>query len=304
MQFDMQLAREGFVAREVCPVIDVAEASGNVGIIPVEQLLSSPETRRAPRADYNRTTFTFEPDTYATQEHGIEELVDEKESRMYANYFKAEMVAAMRVYRIIQQALEIEVAALYNNTAVFTNTAAAAAKWDVKATADPAGDIETACQAVFAASGMWPNVAIIPKQAFRRAIRTDAITGLIKYAGISDPRPENISPQALAQAMNIEKIVVPGQAKNTADEGQVASLASVWDKTKVFVGRICDPDSEDFREVTAARIVHWAGDGSSMDVTMESYPDLRSRAEVIRGRQQRQVKTMYAAVGYIISAVL
>ena len=303
MQFDMALAREGFIALDVCPVIDVKEQSGNYGIIPVEQLLQTPDTKRAPRSGYKRGNVTFKPSTYNTIEYGWEEPVDENEVKMYGNYFNVELMNALRAYRFIIQGLEIDVAATFFNTTTFTGalTGAAATHWSTRATATPRDDIETACQAVFSNSGMWPNVAIMSRSLFRQCIRTDDITGLIKYSGLSDPRPENITPQALAQALNLERIIVAGQAKNTADEGQAASLSSIWDKTMCFVGRIADPDSEDFREPTVARIFHWAEDGSSIGGTAESYPDPKIRAEIIRVRQQRQVQLLYANAGYLIT---
>lgn len=304
MQFDMQLAREGFVATEVAPVIDVEEAFGNVGIIPVDQLLQSPDTTRGVRGNYNRTNFTFKPDTYQTQEHGLEEPVDEKEAIMYRNYFRAEVLAAMRLYRFLKQDLEVQVAAMFNSETNFTQHGAATAKFNVYATATPLADFEAQIQAVYANSGMWPNAAVIPRQAFRHMIKTEEVTSLVKFSGLQDPKAGRITTAAIAEALNIEKVIVPGQAKNTADEGQAFAPASIWDKTKCWVGRICDPNSEDYREVTAARIVHWGGDGSSMDVTMESYPEMQTRAEVIRGRQQYQVKLMYAAVGAILDTCL
>lgn len=304
MQFDMQLAREGFVAEEVAPVIDVQEAYGNVGIIPVDQLLQTPDTLRGVRGAYNRGNFTFKPDTYHTVEHGFEEPVDEKEAIMYANYFRAEVLAAMRVYRFLKQDLEIQAAAMFNSETNFTQHAAATAKFNVYATATPLADFEAQIQAVYAASGVWPNAAIIPRQAFRHMVKCDEVTALVKYSGLQDPTAKGLTTAAIAEALNLEKVIVPGQAQNTADEGQAVAISSIWDKTKCWVGRICDPNSEDYREVTAARIVHWGGDGSSMDVTMESYPEMQTRAEIIRGRQQYQVKLMYAAVGAILDTCL
>lgn len=303
-QYDIQLAGEGFVAKEVAPVIDVMEAFGNVGIIPVEQLLIKPDTARGRRGNYNRTDFTFEPDEFKTDEAGLEQKVDIKEAEMYANYFRAELLAAQRIYRALVQDLEIKVAAVFNDETYFTQHAAASAKFNVQATATPLADLEAQIQAVYAISGMWPNTAIVPRQAFRYAIKTAEVTDLIKYGGIVDPRAGDVSPAALAQALNIDRVIVPGQAMNTADEGQAFSPASIWDKTKCWVGLICPADSEDYREVTAARIVHWGGDGSSMDVTMESYPEQQTRGDVIRGRLQYQVKRMYARVGAILDTCL
>lgn len=303
MQFDLMMGRQGFIAQEVAPVIDVAEPFGNFGIIPVGQLLQNPQTERSVRSAYQRGAFTFQPSTYQTVEHGWEEPVDEREAKMYGSYFNVELMCALRAYRFILQGFEQEAAGVYFNTGTFTGamTGAAAHLWSARTTATPRDDVETACQAVFANSGMWPNGIIMSRSLFRECIRTDDVTGLIKYSGLQDPRMSEISAAALAQVFNVERIYVANQAQNTADEGQTASLSSIWDKTMCFVGVFADPNSEDFREPCVARTFHYAEDGSSIDVTMESYPDYRVRAEIIRARQQRQVKLLYPQAGYLIT---
>ena len=89
-EFDLMMDAEGFIGHRALPVTPVASQAGSFGKIPIEQLLQNRETSRAAGSGYNRGNWEFEPATYATEEHGLEEPVDDREAAMYANYFDAE----------------------------------------------------------------------------------------------------------------------------------------------------------------------------------------------------------------------
>lgn len=306
MEFPLASMLEGFIAREAAPVIDVARQAGNVGRIPVAQLLQTPDLGRAPRSGYRRGTYTFQPETYATYERGYEEVVDETEVEMYGNYFAVEMMTALRARRIVLQDYEIDVAGALFNTTTFTGatlTEAPANMWSARSTATPRDDVTFARNKVFTNSGVWPNAMILSEQLFNHLIMTDDLTNLIKYSGKDDPKARAITKAAVAEALNLDRILVAGQAKNTADEGQTASISSVWDPTMALVCRLCEADNEDYREVTVSRTFHWGGAGSTIDGTSESYPDPEVNGEVIRVRTQRQVSLRYVEVGFLLTGL-
>lgn len=307
MEFPLASMTEGFIAREAAPVIDVAKQAGNVGRIPVAQLLQTPEINRAPRSDYKRGQFTFTTDTYSTTERGYEEVVDEQEVEMYGSYMAVEMMTALRARRIVLQDYELEVAAALFNTTTFASgqslSGAGAHQWDSRANATPRDDVTAAKNQVFKNSGFWPNTAIMSAQLFNHLVVTDDLTNLIKYSGKDDPKARNITKAAVAEALNLDRILIAGQAQNTADEGQSATIASIWDPTMCLICRTVEPDNEDYREVCVARTFHWAAAGSTIDGTTESYPDPRVRGEVIRVRTQRQVKVLYVEAGYLLTTL-
>lgn len=294
-QFDLAADRAGFIGPIVCPVINVAKASGNTGIIPVEQLLQSPDTARSPGSGYQRGKFTFKPDTFVTTEHGWEELVDDNESAMYSSYFSAEMISAARALDFVLRSYESRVAAAYFNTANFTNTGVAGAvKWSTIATATPLTDIEAAVLLVYAQCGLWPNCLILTRKAFRYLRRCAQITDLVKYNGLMDVRAGKVTAQAIAEVCDLERVIIAGSTTNTAKEGQAAAFAQLWDPTMAMVAHIDFTGGEDFRRPTVGRTFHWAEDGSTIGGTMESYRDETRRSDVIRCRNQTQEKLLYS----------
>lgn len=301
MEFDLLANQQGFISTQVLPVIDTMKQAGNFGKIPIEQLLQHPDTKRAPGSGYNRTKWTFEPATYATVEQGIEEPVDDREATMYAEYFDAEVMAGMRAYHSVLAAQELRVsAAVFNATTWTSYTTAITNEWDDAANAVPLTDVETAVQAVYAQCGLWPNALIVNKKVYRNLRNVAQIIDRVKYQGFMDARAGNISQDALSQAFDLQ-LVVSGGTKNTAIEGQDASLSPTWSNEYAMVCRLAT--TSDPREPCIGRTFHWSEDGSTIGGTVESYRDETIRGDVVRVRHDVDEVILYAQAGHLLSNV-
>jgi hypothetical protein len=302
-EFSLEANREGFIGTDVLTVINVAKQAGTFGIIPVEQLLQHPETLRAPGSNYNRMRWKFETSTYATEEHGIEEPVDDRESAMYMDYFDAEVMASRRAFHAVLVAQEIRIATAVFNATTWTGAALTTAitnEWDDATNATPFADVEAAVQAVYEGTGLWPNALIMNYKVFRNLRLTAQVVDRVKYQGFVDARPGNITAEALGQAFDL-RIIIAGGTKNTAKEGQAASTASIWDDEYAMVARVAT--SEDPREPCIGRVFHWAEDGSSIGGTVESYRDEQVRGDVVRVRHDVDELIIYPGAGHLLSNV-
>jgi len=152
-EFDAVADLNGHIALQVLPVFESALQNAEFGRIPIEALLQNPETIRAPGALYNRGDWKFDKDSFATEEHGWEEPVDEREAKMYARYFDAEVVAAQRAQGIVLRAAEIRAAALLFNAVTFSATSITN-EWDDYTNATPIDDVEESVRRVWLASGL------------------------------------------------------------------------------------------------------------------------------------------------------
>jgi hypothetical protein len=296
-EFDLEMQRRGYVASRLLPVMDVATQTGPFGRIPIEQLLASTETKRAPGAGYTRGDWKFETDSYACVEHGVEEPVDDREAAAYASYFDAELVSTRRAYERLLQAAERRVVSLVSSGV--TNTGAAAAAWSTLASATPITDIETACQAVYNACGMWPNAVFMSRKTARNARNTAQVLDRIKYSGHTDPKAGRMTPEILAEIFDVERVVVADATKNTANVGQTASLSAVWTDSVVLVARIAT--TNDMREPCLGRTFHWAGDGSEQEGRVETYREEKIRSDVVRVRHDVHEKIIFPEAGYRIT---
>jgi hypothetical protein len=306
--FDLEAEKAGYIGSKVFPVIDVASQSGNFGKIPLSQLLQQRDTKRNPGSGYARGNFTFESATYSCEEHGAEEPVDDRERQMYAEYFDAEIIAARRAYNAVLRNAEMRVAsAVFNSGAsawssgdasLYTDVATAWTTANV-ASAVPLTNVEAAVQKVYDNSGLWANALIVSKKTFRTLRNTSQVIDRIASSGAGDRNlASDVTVQMLQQAFDLDYVIVGGGSKNTAIEGQTASVGQIWSDGFAMVCRVAT--SNDFREPCIGRTFHWSGDGSSADGTMESYREEQSRADVIRVRHDVDEVVLYLQAGHLL----
>ncbi|REJ65836.1 MAG: hypothetical protein DWQ31_16620 [Planctomycetota bacterium] len=299
-EFSLEADRQGFIGHRVLPVIEVAQQAGNFGKIPLEELLRDAETRRAPRSGYNRDDYKFETATYACEEHGFEQPVDDRLRKMYANYFDAEMIATKRAYDRVLRNAEKRIADLLFNATTFTPQSITN-EWDDSANAVPLTDVETAVKAAWAASGLWPNALIINRKVFRNLRNCTQIIDRVKYQGFVDARAGNITAEALAQAFDLDMVLVAGGSRNTAKQGQSASISQIWSDEYAMVCRIAS--TNDFEEPCIGRTFHWSGDGSEVDGHVESYRDEVKRADIVRVRHDVDEVVLHTACAKLLDNV-
>lgn len=305
MEYDLAMEDNGFIATRVAPVVDVGTTAGTFGRVPIEQLLRRADTNRAPGGGYNRGDFKLEPDTYATQEHGWEEVLDDKKRKMYANFFKAEVIHTRRAFDAVLREMEIRVASLVFNATTWTGadlTTAVTNEWDDAAAATPVTDVELAVRKVWAKSGVWPNSLVINRHVFRNLRMCQQVKDLIAASGAgSGITPDKINAQMLATVFNLQQVIVAGAAKNTANEEQTAAIANVWSDEYAMVCHI--DNSDDFERPSLARTFHWSEDGSQIGGTVETYRDESVRADVYRVRNDTHEKVIYKELGHLLSNI-
>jgi len=304
MEFGLEMDRQGFIGHRVLPVIDVMKQSGSFGKIPIEQLLQNRDTARAPGSGYSRGNFTFAKVAFATEEHGAEEPIDDRESEMYAEYFDAEQISAQRAFDAVLRNAEKRSAAAVFNTTTWTGsgvTTGITNEWDDAANAVPITDVEAAVKKVYDGSGLWPNALIINRKVFRNLRNVASIIDRIKYAGFTDPRAGAINEAALAQVFDLDFIIVAGSSKNTAVEGQAASLAPVWSDEYAMVAKIAT--TNDIKEPCVGRILHWPGDGSDVDGRVETYREENKRSDIVRVRHDVDELILYPEAGHLLSNI-
>jgi hypothetical protein len=305
-EFDLESEKAGYIASKVFPVINVASAVGNFGKIPLEQLLQQRETKRSSGAGYARSNWTFEPATYATAEHGAEEILDDRDLVLYADYFDAAQVSTLRAYSSVLRNAEQRVADLvFGSTWTgggATLTTAITHEWDDATNCVPLTDVEAAVQKIYDNSGLWANALVINRKVFRNLRNSAQVIDRIESNGAGSPsKASDITVQMLAAAFDLDHIIVAGTSKNGAKEGQAASPTQIWSGEYAMVCRVSE--SADMRDPCIGRTFHFAGDGSSINGTVESYREEQRRGEVIRVRHETAEVLLYPQAGHLLSNI-
>jgi hypothetical protein len=247
-------------------------------------------------------TWQWEPDSYATVEHGIAEPVDDREAEMYADYFDAELESAAIARADVLGGFERRVADLIQDTGTFANAAIGGTAWTQAnvSTADPISDVETAVQAVWGACGLWPNAIVMTRPVFRNLRLIESVIDKVKF--VERVLPGDINVGHIAAAFDLPYVFVAGGVKNAATPGQAARVASIWNDDMVWIGRVAT--SGRIKEPCVGRTIHWSADGSSIGGTVESYRDENRRSDMIRVRMDTDEKLILPACGRLLTNVL
>ena len=304
LAFDLAMAVGGFVAMRIAPVIESAKKSGSFGKIPIEQLLKTRTTLRAPGSGYARGNFTFTPATFSCDEHGAEEPVDDTEAKIYADYFDAELVAAQRARDSVLRNYELRVCALASSTSTWTGaslTTAVSNAWTSASSATPIADVTGAVNKVYDASGLVANALIVSWKRFQSLRNCDEIVSRVKFSGLQDPTRKGISAAALAAVFDLEEVIVVGAPQDTAAEGQTSTLSSCWTDSRAMVCRVAR--TNDIKEPCIARTIHYGEDGSTIGGTVESYREESSRSDIQRNRMDTDEIVMYAQAGHLLTSL-
>lgn len=291
----------GFIGLQIMPPFDVPDQSADYPVIPIEALLKLQDTKRAPRSNYNRGDYEFETGTYACEEHGWEEPIDDVERRLYARYFDAEEVATYRATDIIMRNHEIRVQAIVQSTAIITNTAAVATEWSTAATCTPKSDVKTAKRALKDATGIDANALIMSEKVFENLLISKEIKDYTMYTNPLLLADREVQRRLVAQYLDMQRILIGGSQYDSAKKGQSYSLADIWDDEYVTLARLSS-GGPDLREPCLGRTFLWTADSPQILVT-EQYREEGIRSDVYRVRQYVDEAIIFAGAGYILSNI-
>lgn len=303
-EFNLMADRLGFIGHRVAPAIDVAVQADTFGRIPLEQLLKHPNTSRNSEGGYSRGSWQFTPDTFATAEYGHEQPVDDRNARIYGNYFNAEMIAAELALDAVLRAHEKRIADLLFNPTTWNGaalTTGVGTEWSNPA-AVPITNVNAARALIFAGCGFYPNALVITQRQFHNLREVTQVIDRIEASGAGQAaKTGDITAQMLAMVFDVDFVLVAGGAQNTADEGLAASISHLWNDEYAMLCRVATTNN--IVEPCVARTFHYSADGSQIGGTMETYRDEKIRGDVVRCRHEVQSKVMYVECAHLLSNI-
>lgn len=307
-EFDAAASRQGFIGGRIFPPVIVSQHSGDVGKLPLEAWLQDEDDVRAPGGEYHRSDFQVEKFTYQTEDHGAENVVDDRQARILGGMFNVADIASGRVMDKVARRYEILAATAIYDTAVWTGaalTTAAAAVWSTAASGKPIADVRAAKEKI-RTYGIEPNAVILNQRQLEWALDCAEVLDRIKYFGGDDPK--DVTATMCAQIFDVDFVLVSGGFKNTGKVGQSATMGRIFGNTYVTVARVAvtnDPQEPCvgrtfiFSEEGAAS----PGDDGQLAVIMDEYRAERNRGSVMRGRCDYQIKVMYPQAAHLINTI-
>jgi hypothetical protein len=308
MEFDLEMNKKSYVGHKVLVPRPVGIQAASVGKLKPEFLLAQMDTKRSPGAGYKRGDFQFDSFSYATEEYGEEEPLDDRQVAMYADILDAETIHSARAASFVLDHYERDCASTLYNTTTFTGalTAAVAAKWNDWVNATPIQDIVVNREKVIVNSGLVPNTLLINSYQFWNLVNTAQIVDRIKY---TETATQTEVAGQLAAVLGVEQVIVAGALTNTAATPTAAAISRIWSNSYAML--CCAAKTEDPQEPCIGRTFMWTGDGpgapgtdEQLALIMEEYREEKVRGSVFRGRNDREIVLMYAAAGLLLTGVI
>ena len=227
ISLQFQAAPEGYLADEVLPPVPVQKESAAYWVYDKSRM-DAPDSKRAPRSNYNRVDWNVTTDTYLAEQYGLEGEIDDEERTNAASPLDLDVDTTEIVTDMVLNNREVRVAGLVLNTAVVTQntTLSGANQWNDPAS-DPLNDIKVGRTTTYAAApGYTPNTFVIGYLVFEslkmhpdiKELRPDERTrcsvprtGCLAGSGFprSDCRPSRQTP---AEALPVPPQSVPARS--------------------------------------------------------------------------------------------
>lgn len=300
-EYMVEADRRGFIGLSLLPIFEVPEQSADYPKIPTEALLKLPETKRAPRAAYARSDWEFETGTYSCQEYGWEEAVDDVEARLYRRFFDAEMVANQRAVDILLRGQEKRIANTLLNTANITNTSNIGTEWSTATTCTPHADVETAKEAMRAATGLLPNVIAMTYKIFSNVLKTKELKDAFRYTNPIEIGGDEAKRRLLAQYFGVDQVLVGGAIYDSKAKGQATTIADIWDDEYILLAKV-SAGGQDLRDPCLGRSFLWTAD-SPGNLVVESYREDKIRSTIIRVRNNVDEAFVFTGAGYLLGNI-
>ncbi len=288
-----------YIGTKAFPTFPTKLKKGTFSAITRETIAQTGDTKRSARSTYNRGSFGAKDKSYACEENGWENPVDDSERALYANDFDADLTAAKIALGIVLRNQEKRVADKLFSTSTFTGSAlytdiSSSAPWATIGSSVLAA-VRTARQKVRANCGLQPNAIIMSATNRDRLVALTEVKEAIKYTSRTTEQ-ELIN--ALADLLGVKYVLVGNAIKNSAKEGQAFASADIWSATYVSLAVIAE-NALDLSQPSVGRTFLWNQDCPD-NAFVEQYRGEDIRSDIFRVRQHTDENLIDAYFAHLL----
>ena len=280
----------------IFPVIDVAKTDFKYRIFSGKEAVTDDyDDERAPGDISNEVERTYTSETGGCLQHGLRELVTDEEKDNADNEVKPEQDAALVVLGKLRTGMEQEAITLAMNESTFSNTAAAAAKWDAGTTYIE-NDIRLGKLSIMKEAGVSATHIVIPPVIAGKMAAVSEIRDLVKYTDSTLLVDGSLPPKLFGL-----QVVIPTRIQNDANPGvSTASYDFICDDFDAFICYVENTPS--IRAMSAGYTFRRKLAGQS-EIAMFRYYDNDRHGTWIEGLIEQVVSKVAVGAGYVITAV-
>lgn len=222
----------GYVADKVLTPLTVSQKSGIIGAYGNSHIRLSDDLMGGEAGAKRATPIERKLDqTYLVETHGLEGIVTPDDYANVEKPFDAEADEVAGLTHLVLTNKERAFASQLFSTTVFAGRFVSPGTKYGSSSSDPLADIKTAQNAVLDSCGMNPNAAVMSQKVFNTLKYHPQLADVLgyKYNQIGA-----LSPQDIANAFNVEELIVASAPYNVSKEGQADSLSQMWGDSILF----------------------------------------------------------------------
>jgi len=231
-QFSQKYTNDSYISEMILPMMKVKEKTGKYAKYGTENLrVYSDQIVRAPGTRANSVDYSVSQGSYTCQERALEKKVpDEFVNNTDDPYDpKRDAVATLMDNISINQEKALQAYMADNSKLTNNTTLAGISQWSDYDNSNPLDDIETGLTAVQALTGKRPNTAVMGLDVMLKLKYHPEIREQVRYTGNAKLSDADLG-SFLKEFFNLNEVLVGNSIYDSADEGQAASLASIWTK--------------------------------------------------------------------------
>lgn len=306
-------ANAEFVGHQLYPFVPVTKRSNKYPIYGKE-MFNNLNDRRSPGAEAKKSRWSLSSGTYFADGHALKDYVA-REDQENQDKPPLDILADSTIVLTNQIALnrEINIAAQLVTDMTGANTVSLSSiKWDNNAN-DPIAKLRAGIDTIAKRIGRLPNTLVLSRPVFTAIINNTNVLSLL--TGVSNLADANITALKIAQLLGLDKVVVANAIKNTANQGQTASLDWVWGKTAVLA--YIDP-APGLRTLSLGATFRWTNAltalGGPKEVAeavpgagaqfVERYYWQPNKADVVEVHDYYDLKTVAADAGILYTSAI
>ncbi len=223
---------EGFIVDQISPIIPVRKQSDSYYIWSIEDAYRIEDDKRAPATEANVISREVSSGTFFCKNYALKDRIPYEDLKnadvgwvWSERSSRAEMVKDKLMlnweYRTAEQVTSGSNVGSYS---------AVASAWsdETVGNSDPINDLNTAINNVEDATGQRPNSLIYGRLAWRLFREHDDVIDRIHGNTGQATGARMVNLNHVKALFEIERVLVGGTYRNTADEGQTVSLSKIW----------------------------------------------------------------------------
>ncbi len=286
-----------WVADRVFPAVPVARQGDIYWKYNRGDWLRGMAEKRAPATESSGGGYRLETDNYYAHVYAVHRDVDDQTRANFANQFNLDAEAARWVTQQLMLKRDRLWLDTYFKTGVWTGGVSANQNvdWTIAnaSTNDPVMDVRNASDAIEGATGYRPNTLVLGRKLLTILGQHPDLIDRIKYSGSAIA---GVTTQAIANALDVDRIVVSNTVQNTGEYLGTESTAFAAGDGALLVYAAPNPG---LMQPSAGYTFSWTGYAgqSALAPTITRFRDQKIRADRVEGELAFDFKVVAPDLG-------